>query len=430
MRRRKKSWQIFFHRFCKRKEECVLNKISYEQLGKDVGQYIGTGIAGALEDASVEATETFKGFYERLKYQRDFNLISEAEFYLRLELLRDKYLKKGTDSWAKYTLEIYEYQQKVIKEEQKAYEENLKAIQKRLEEEEKAEQKRIEDERKAAEKLQREEEKRLKAELKLKKQLIEQEKKDIKSLYDEVTEYAIEKLEQILKKQQRLAQNLNSYGSFYNVNTVHMNGFTDQYYSLHDLSADIEAIERYSNDLKELKERAVTLGISTDASDYLLGNIKEMNTEEALLFMDALLRADDNMFSVYFEKAHEKYRLSEDVSANAYEEEFKKGIEDSYTNMMDLLEQAGYDIPEGFAVSGSISAQKFGEAFILELDNQLGLIRGIIDEFNSEIDISAQTGGDTYNTSNTAYNITTPDPMDTVEYIKRMETMKRLSGVK
>ena len=43
------------------------------------------------------------------------------------------------------------------------------------------------------------------------------EKKESEGLYDDISDYAIEKLEGILKKQQSLAKNLNNFGSFYNV---------------------------------------------------------------------------------------------------------------------------------------------------------------------------------------------------------------------
>lgn len=324
-----------------------------------------------MEDASRQATKAFNGFYERLKYQRDFDLISEDEYYSRLEQLRDRYFAKGTDNWVKYTRQIYTYQEKIIKE----------------------------------------------------------EKKEIENMYDEMTDYASEKLEEILKKQQKLAQNLNSYGSFYNVNTVHMDGLTDSYYSLHDLSADIEAIEMYSKDMDRLKQRTELLSVPKAASEYLLDSIKEMSTVDALQFMQALLYANDDVFSDYTNKAYEKLQLSKGVSSRQYEEEFSNGIEEAYGNMKEMLEKAGYEIPEGFSVSGSISAEKFGEAFVIELDNQLGIIRGMIDEFNAELEISSKSGGDVYNTTNTSYNISSLGVEDTVEQIKRYETVKRLAGI-
>lgn len=335
-------------------------------------EYLGTQILDKLADSSKEATKTFDGFYERLKYQRDFDLISEEEYYSRLEYLRDTYFEKGTDNWVKYTQQVYAYEKK----------------------------------------------------------LLEEEKKEYSAVYDDIAKYAINKLDEIMKKQKKLADNLNSFGGFYNVNTVHMNGFTDHYYSLHDLSADILAIEQYSKDMTRIKERADRLTVDKDASQYLLDQIKGMKTEDALQFMSALLYANDDTFSKYIGQAFKKYNLSQTVSKEQYQTDFRKGVEDSYSYMAEQLREIGVEIPKEFSVSGSVSAKNFGEAFTLELDGQLEKIRGIIDEFNTEIGGLAMTGGNTYNTTNTSYNISSAGGNDTVEQIRRYETVKRLAGIK
>lgn len=362
-----------------------MNDNELRKIGEEVGKYLGEGIAGGLSDSSKEATKAFNGFYESLKYQRDFNLISEGEFYEQLEQLRDTYFAEGTDNWVKYTKQIYKYQEKLIKEEEKRA---------------------------------KEAEKKLKAEQKV-----------IEGLYDDISDYATEKLEAILKKQQNLAKNLNSFGSLYNVNTVHLEDFTGHYYSLHDLSWDIEALKRYQRDMKSLKERTDALQIPEEASDYLLSNIKEMDTSDALQFLRALLIKNDQTLSEYVNKAYEKYTLSQSISSEQYSDEFSSGVQDVYDNMKGVLEKAGYEIPDGFSVSGSISAQKFGEAFVLELDNQLAIIRGIIDEFNAGLEIAPNMGGAVYNTTNTSYNISAQNSTDTVEQIRRFETVRRLAGV-
>ncbi len=348
-----------------------MNENELKKIGKEVGRYLGEGIAGGLSDSSKNATKAFNGFYERLKYQRDFDLISEAEYYERLEQLRDRYFAKGTDNWVKYTRQIYAYQEKIIKAEQK----------------------------------------------------------EIEGLYDHISDYATEKLEGILKKQQKLAENLNSFGSLYNVNTVYLNGVKDQYYSLHDMTYDIEALKRYNEDMTSLKDRADRLSIPEAVSKYLFSNIKEMDTEDALQFMSALKYENDDRFSEYANQVYEKYTLSQSISSSQYEEEFTNEVSSAYGKMKDALLSAGYEIPDGFYVSGSISAQKFGEAFVKELDNQLGVIRSMIDEFNLGLDITPQVSGDIYNTTNTSYNINSAGASDTVEQIRRYETVKRLAGI-
>lgn len=337
----------------------------------EVAKYISDSISGGLKDGAKSAAKAFNGFYEKLKYQRDFDLISEEEYYTKLEQLRDRYFQKGTDNWVKYTQKIYAYQEKLIKE----------------------------------------------------------EKKEIENFYSDIADYATEKLNEVLKKQEKMAENLNSFGGLYNVNTFKHNGITEEFYSLHDLSWDIAAIERYSKNMTAIKERAERLSVADEAKDYLLDRIKEMKTEEALSYMGVLMYADDEKFSKYTQLAYDKFILSKNVAANLYQDEFNSGVEDSYNLMKDALLAAGYEIPENFYVSGSISAQKFGEAFIVELDNQLAAIRNIIDTFNENLSLTPGVYGNTYNTSNTSYNISASGAADIVEQIKRYETIKRFAGI-
>ena len=65
----------------------------------------------------------------------------------------------------------------------------------------------------------------------------------------------------------------------------------------------------------------------------------------------------------------------------------------------------------------------------MELDNQLATIREIIDNFNLNLSLASDVSGNTYNTTNTSYNISSSGFEDTVEQIKRYETVKRLAGV-
>lgn len=342
-----------------------------ESIGREVAKYIGDGFKRGLSDSARSATKAFNGFYEVLRYQRDFDIISEEEYYRRLEQLRDRYFVKGTDNWVKYTKQIYKYQEKLLND----------------------------------------------------------EKKVIEGLYEDIAEFASEKLEAIMKKQKKLADNLNSFGSLYNVNTVTINGVTDQYYSLHDISWDIDAINRYLDNYEKIKERTDRLSVNGDARGYLLNEIRQMDTGDALQYMNALLVADDGKFSQYVGKAYEKYTISQNVGGQVYAEDFYSAVDESCQYMKDSLWAAGLEIPEGFTVSGSISAQKFGEAFVFELDSQLDVIRGMIDEFNASLTVGAPESGNVYNTTNTSYNISSAGAMDTVEQIRRYETVKRLAGI-
>lgn len=348
-----------------------MNEKEIRSMGEEIGKYLSLGIAGGLVDNSKEALQAFRGFYEKLKYQRDFDLISEEEYYTQLEALRDRYFAVGTDNWVRYTEKIYSYQKKTF----------------------------------------------------------ETEKREIQSLYNDVADYATKKLDEVMKKQQNLADKLNDSGALYKVNKVIIGDSTDYYYSLGDMRKDIAQIQRYSQDFEELSQRLAT--ISEGAGAGLLDKIKTMDFEDASGYMRALLNSPDKEFTEYVKAQEIKEQLSQSVAAGQYEEEFNDGWEEAYKNMCEKLSSAGYEIPEGFSVSGSISAEKFGQAFIEGLDLQLAAVRERIDEFNAKLmaDVDLSAVGNTYNTSNISYNITTQEGEDIVDLLRRQNIIKRLAGL-
>ncbi len=359
-------------------------KTDIREKAPKLGEYLSINVAKGLEESDEHTVRAFEGLYEKLRYQRDFDLISEGEYYRELELLRNQYLKKGTQEWMKYTLEIFKYQKKQFETEQ----ENLTA-------------------------------------------LFETEKKSITKLYDNIVKYASGKLDEVIKKHRATTEEINSFGNLFNVNTVLMNGKKDTFITLHDIEHDIGVIKRYGQTIEDVKARISTLGLDEEKKDILMTALNSLGVEEGLGLASALMRADDETFTKYAASLQEKRIISEGISARRYEEEFETGWNDAYSNMKKELEKAGYEIPDGFYTSGSISAEKFGQGFVEGLDAQLATIRTKIDEFNLGIGIgnAFSYSGDTYNTTNNSYNIQSQDGIDTVEAIKRMETVKRLSGV-
>jgi tape measure domain-containing protein len=59
--------------------------------------------------------EIVKAFGD-LKFARDIDEISEADYYNKLETLRDKYFKKGSSDWQNYTVVLREYQDKIYQD--------------------------------------------------------------------------------------------------------------------------------------------------------------------------------------------------------------------------------------------------------------------------------------------------------------------------
>ena len=338
----------------------------------EVGKYLALDTASGLSENSKAVTKAFAAMLEKLKYKRSMDLISEDEYYAELEKLRDRYFAKGTQNWVKYTAEIYRYQKKSL----------------------------------------------------------EQEKESIISMYDDISQYASDKLSEVLDKQASFAEKIKNAGGLFNKNTVYMDGITDTYYSMRDLQADIDRIKQYQSLLADFSERADRLGIASEIKKGFLDELSGEDFYSAVGFLNSIKVSTDEKVFEYLSAWNERNMLADSAAAKSFEEEFNESVEDVYDNMKSVLERAGYEIPEGFFASGSLSAKKFGDAFVEEIEMQMERIRAIIDAFNGEIAASGSiSGGVTYNTSNTSYNIQSANADDTVEKIRRYETVKRLAGI-
>lgn len=341
-------------------------------LRNEVGKYIALDTARGLAENNKEIVKAFSAALDKLKFARSLDLINEDEYYEGMERLRNRYFSKGTQNWVKYTAQIYEYQKKAL----------------------------------------------------------EKEKENIVSLYDDISKYAEERLTGILNKQAAFAEKIKDSGRIADKNSVTIDGVGDTYYSMHNMHEDIERIKLYQSLLEELAERADGLGISAEIKNGFLKELKEEDFGVALSLLKYIQLSEDDVVSEYLSAWNERNVLAGAVAAKNFEDEFNEGIRDSYENMKDILQNAGYEIPEGFYVSGSLSAKRFGDAFAEEIEVQMERIRSIIEVFNSELSGYSQiSAGNTYNTSNTSYNIQSDNAYDTVEQIRRYETVKRLSGV-
>lgn len=335
---------------------------------EEVGKVLSSELARGLAQNSKEAVAAFKLVKSELDYQRQLDLIDEATYYGNLEILRDKYFSTGSENWVKYTAEIYKYQ----------------------------------------------------------KQLLENETKNLTEIYDTVADYAEDKFNELIKKQNKFTDKLSGYGGISMKNTVHINGKSDVFYSTRDLQSDILDIKSFAARLSELSQLLKGSGMAPDAVKGFLDEINSLGVSGGLSYMNYLLAGDRENAVSYARLWAEKRAISESIGSEFYKEDFEAAAEDVAGTLKTALENAGYEIPEGFFESGKISAENFGRAFLAELDDQLGSIHRRIAEFAGGIALSG--GGDVYNTTN-QYNISASNGTDTIEQIRRYDTVKRLSGV-
>ncbi len=311
-----------------------------------VGKYLSLGVAAGIEQNSDEVVKAFDGMLEKLEYKRKFDIISEDEYYTELERLRDKYLEAGSKEWLSYTEKIYSYQ----------------------------------------------------------KSAVESQKNDIKKLYDDVSSYADKKLSEVEKKQESYAKKVSSFGELFKTGTIKTDDETITFFhGLGDINGQINEMTRYTQGLERLRQRLKSSGISDEAASSYFAEIASMSAEDAQKAFTLLERTGDDEFNAYIKAYEKKLQLAKSYSASVYEDEMHSAVDESTQYMKDELTKAGFEVPEGFFTSGSISAEKFGEGFAEQLDEELSAIRKRIDDFNAELKISA-SAADTKTVTNNINN--------------------------
>lgn len=342
-------------------------------LRDEIGKMIPAGIAGGITLNSKSAVTAFEQVRKTLDYQRQLDIINDEQYYAAIESLRDKYFEKGSDKWIYYTQEIYAYQKELLAKEKERYEET----------------------------------------------------------YDDIFEYASDKIDAVIEKQAAYEKKLSSYGQVFQKNTIRLDEGDIEFYSLADLKSDNEKLERYASLMLEAKEFVKSSGMSDEAVSSLLEEISSLPVNSASTALEALMK---NPLSGEWLKEYERrIELSKSSSALYYQDEMDEAIDESTEYMEKKLSEAGFEIPETFFDAGKDSAIKFGQGFSEKLDAELQKIKAQIAEFTSDIEINVKgssensgSSGDEINTTN--YYITAGIKEDISTAIRRYETIKRLGG--
>ena len=164
---------------------------------------------------------------------------------------------------------------------------------------------------------------------------------------------------------------------------------------------------KYAERLRWLKDKLAKSGIGEAAAASFFDNIISRSATDGDKTFYALEHADEGKLFDYF---------------RAYEQNLN-------------LADAGFEIPEEFFASGTLSAQNFGEGFSTRLDAELEKIKGRIESFNASLAATGQTaGGVSYDNSvknvyNNTYSINGEGTEQLYSKIRRYDTFKRLAGM-
>lgn len=340
---------------------------------------------GGLIPNDKYTVKAFNSMKKRLDSERNLNLISEEEYYKNLASLRDSYFAVGTEGWHKYTAEIYKHNRELSEKQQKE----------------------LENQRKAAE-----------------------------SAYNDIVDFADEKIGAVIKKQQSLSENFSSFGPLFNNGTIRAGGETIKFYSgLADIEKQTADMTKYAERLRWLKDKLAKSGIGENAAASFFDNIISRSATDGDKTFYALEHADEGKLFDYFRAYEQNLNLADAYSKEFTSDDMDEALGDTAEYMKQRLTEAGFEIPEEFFNSGTLSAQNFGEGFSTRLDAELEKIKERIESFNASLAVTGQTaGGVSYDNSvkniyNNTYSINGEGTEQLYSKIKRYDTFKRLAGM-
>mgnify|MGYP004467637187 CR=1 FL=1 len=344
---------------------------------------------GGLIPNDKYTVKAFNSMKKRLDSERNLNLISEEEYYKNLASLRDSYFAVGTEGWHKYTAEIYKHNRELSEKQQKELE------------------KQLENQRKAAE-----------------------------SAYNDIVDFADKKIGAVIKKQQSLSENFSSFGPLFNNGTIRAGGETIKFYSgLADIEKQTADMTKYAERLRWLKDKLAKSGIGENAAASFFDNIISRSATDGDKTFYALEHADEGKLFDYFRAYEQNLALADAYSKEFTSDDMDEALGDTAEYMKQRLTEAGFEIPEEFFASGTLSAQNFGEGFSTRLDAELEKIKERIESFNASLAVTGQTaGGVSYDNSvkniyNNTYSINGEGTEQLYSKIKRYDTFKRLAGM-
>lgn len=224
----------------------------------------------------------------------------------------------------------------------------------------------------------------LKASAEAEKAVLAQLESDIREIYGDIASEAENNFSEVLSAQEALQEKLSDYGAMTRKVVFHgvgEDGSDLVFTELADMDGQIRKLEAYSRAMEAVKERMRLAEFSEEEIQAFGAEVMRMSLEKGAEFTAILQNESEESFVHYVRGWLKKQQLSEEISKTLYREAFFDAVDETKRYMEERLQEAGLEIPEGFFVSGSLSAENFGSAFIEELQKQMEKIRDMVDSF-------------------------------------------------
>ncbi len=191
--------------------------------------------------------------------------------------------------------------------------------------------------------------------------------------------------------------------------------------TLHDYTADNEALQAYRDVITAAKER----GIPAE----MLDEMRDMSIEDGAAYAKLLAEASDEEFDSYLASWQANRALTEGIARDLYRDEATEAAE----GLTAALEAAGKTVPEGFFDNGKTAAENFGEGFIEKIGTVVSKINSA---FSSQLagalpQLSYAGGLPVYGSSNyfnSVVNISAASPAQQAMLEKGTRVAQTLGG--
>lgn len=329
-----------------------------KRIGKDdIGEPLVEGIKVAINDSGFKVSEAVKRYFEEVEIQKKMGVISEEEYYKKLEELRDKYLAKGTKEWWKYTTAIVQYETKLYEEEQRQIEKIFDELDKNVE-----------------------------------KSVSSYERK-MEALEDKKDEFSLKLSNDDLLTKISM-----------NIDGKNMSEFSDGVWkrksadivtsSLKDLKAEIKVLEEYKNLLGEFSKKE-------DMPFEMAELLKSYSAKDGIDYMKTVLSMSDAEYKNYIADFKTKKELSDEISKTVYNDEAKKIKEDF---LGELSKNFG-ELDDEFLKYGIDAASKFGESFTQKIGEIMENVKALIKTDLESFECSFSVNGSEKGSNTLIYNL-------------------------
>ncbi len=236
-------------------------------------------------------------------------------------------------------------------------------------------------------------------------------KKEVTEIYSDIAKTADDKIGSVIKSQQKLENKLLDYGSKFSKSTVYGGGENGEALTiglLNDFSETNQRLREYYAAIAAVRDKLKENGYDSSVASDLLSVMSDMSIDEGADFAKLLSSSSGHSFRSYINGYLENQQLSKEISTALYSDDFRTAVNETASYMKTELEKIGLQVPESFTLSGSLSAERFGKAFIIGLEHQLEDVRSMITDFGEGLSLtpafSAQLAAASASPSSVIYN--------------------------